>query len=103
MPENCKENQRDCPYLPRIEALEKDNQHNKDAHKEFYSKLESSHTTVALIEERVNQIKEDTEEIKENMQELKSKPAKMWENIVEKAVWAVCAAVIAFLLGRVGL
>lgn len=103
MGEKCTDNPRDCPLLPRIEALEKDSEHNKDAHKEFYSKLEGSHTAVALIEERMAQIKEDTEEIKESVQELKDKPAKRWESIVEKAIWAVIAAVIAFLLGRVGL
>lgn len=103
MHENCAENTRDCPLLPRIEALEKDNEHNKDAHKEFYNRLERHHTNMALIEERMTQIKGDTEEIKETVQELKEKPGKRWESVVEKAVWAVCAAVIAFLLGRVGL
>ncbi len=34
---------------------------------------------------------------------LETKPAKRWESIVDKAIWAVCAAVIAFLLARVGL
>ena len=33
----------------------------------------------------------------------RDKPVRRWESLVEKAVWAVCAAVIAFLLGRVGL
>lgn len=89
--------------LPRIEALERDGQHNKEAHKEFYERLEGSNTAVALIEERVTQIKEDTGEIKVSVQELKDKPGKRWEAVVEKALWAVCAAVIAFLLGRVGL
>ncbi len=103
MPEKCSEPGRECPLLPRVEALEKDSEHNKDAHKEFYSKLEGSHTAVAVIEERLDQIRSDTEEIKESVQELKDKPARRWENIVEKAIWAVCAAVIAFLLGRVGL
>ena len=101
MPEACNPN--DCPLLPRVEALERDSAHNKEAHKEFYSKLEGSHTAVALIEERMTQIKEDTEEIKESVRELKDKPAKRWEGLVEKALWAICAAVIAFLLGRVGL
>lgn len=96
----CPEN---CPYLPRIEALEKESQHNKDAHKEFYGKLESSNTSIALIEQRLNQIKEDTEEIKETVQVMKDKPGKRWDGFVEKAAWAVCAAVIAFLLGRIGL
>lgn len=92
-----------CPLVPRIEALERDSEHNKEAHKDFYSRLENSHTAVALIEERMSQIKADTEEIKEAVQEMKDKPAKRWDGIVEKAIWAVIAAVIAFLLARVGL
>ena len=101
MPEKCQETS--CPYLPRIEALERDSEHNKNAHKEFYGKLENSRTTVALIEERMAQIKADTEEIKAAVQELKAKPAKRWEGLAEKILWAVCAAVIAFLLAQVGL
>ena len=46
-----------CPLEARVEALERDSEHNKDAHKDFYARLESSHTSVALIEERVCQIK----------------------------------------------
>ena len=34
---------------------------------------------------------------------LESKPGKRWESIVDKVIWAVCAAVIAFLLGKFGL
>jgi predicted transcriptional regulator len=100
----------DCPLLPRVAALEQDSAHNKEAHKEIYQKLDASHTSVAVIEERLNQIKEDTEEIKtalqaerKTVQELRDRPGKRWEGIVDKAIWAVCAAVIAFLLGRVGL
>jgi len=100
MPDKCLE---PCPYLARIEALEDESRHNKEAHKEIYGKLEASHTSVALIEQRLDQIKEDTEEIKTTVQVMRDKPAKRWEGLVEKALWAVCAAVIAFLLARVGL
>ena len=110
MPEKCTDTPRDCPYLPRIEALESEAAHNKEAHKEIYQKLDASHTSVAVIEERLNQIKEDTEEIKTALQEeknavqeLRDKPGKRWESVADKAIWAVCAAIIAFLLGRVGL
>lgn len=101
MPEKC--NDANCPLIPRVEALERDSEHNKEAHKEFYNKLEGSSTSVALINERMNQIKDDTEEIKETVREMKDKPGKRWDGIVDKVIWAVCAAVIAFLLGRVGL
>jgi len=97
---DCNEN---CPYLPRIEALEEESRHNKEAHKEMYGRLEASHTSVALIEQRLDQIKEDTEEIRETVQVMRDKPGKRWDGLVEKALWAVCAAVIAFLLAKVGL
>ena len=103
MPEKCSESPRDCPLLPRIETLEQDSKHNKDAHKEFYGKLEASHTNVALIEQQLHQIKGDTEEIKKSVQDMKEKPAKRWESLVEKAIGAVALAVIAYLLGKVGL
>lgn len=103
MPEKCTDNPRDCPYAARIAALEEEIEHNKDAHKTFYEKLGKSGTSVALIEQRLEQIKDDTAEIKSTVRSLESKPAKRWESIADKALWAVCAAVIAFLLGRVGL
>lgn len=103
MPEKCTDYPRDCPFEARIVALEEELDRNKASHKEFYEKLERSHTSVALIEQRLDQIKEDTAEIKNSVQTLKEKPAKRWDGIVDKALWALCAAVIAFLLGRVGL
>lgn len=103
MPEKCTDNPRDCPMLPRIEALEAESAHNKEAHKEFYARLDASHTSVAVIEERLNQIKDDTEDIKTALQEVRDKPGRRWDGMVDKAIWAVCAAVIAFLLARIGL
>ena len=110
MSENCPDSAKTCPFRARIEALEQEIVHNKDAHKEFYNRLDASHTSVAVIEERLNQIKEDTEEIKASLQaeksavqELRDKPGKRWEGIVDKAIWAVAAAVTAWMLRGGGL
>lgn len=103
MPDKCTDNPRDCPLLPRVEALETDAAHNKEAHKEIYSRLDESHTAVAVFDEKLKQIKDDTQEIKATVQEMKDKPGRRWDGIVDKTIWAVLAAVIAFLLGRVGL
>ena len=46
MPEICTDNPRDCPLLPRIEALEQDSAHNKESHKEIYQKLEDRKSVV---------------------------------------------------------
>ena len=100
MPDNCREA---CPYLHRIETLEQDSERNKRAHKDFYDRREKSHTSVALIEERIGQVKADTEEIKLAVQELRAKPGKRWDGIVDKLIWAVLGGVVAFLMARIGL
>lgn len=94
MPENCSS---DCPMASRIEALEADSRHNKEAHKEFYSGAEASRTASALLEEKVKQIKADTEEIKENVQALKDKPGKRWESLVGYVLSAIAGAFILWL------
>jgi hypothetical protein len=34
---------------------------------------------------------------------LEAKPAKRWDSFVEKVIWAVVAAVVGFLLAKIGL
>lgn len=48
-------------------------------------------------------VKGDLAEIKQDVKTLTDKPGKRWDSIVEKLIWAVLAAVVAFVLGRVGL
>lgn len=95
MPEKCGDLA--CPLLPRVEALEDESKHNKEAHKEFYSKLEASHTTVAVIEERLDQIREDTAEIKGSVQEINDKPGKRWEALIACIASAIAGAFVLWL------
>ena len=76
----------------RVETLE-DRQNNLD-------KLVSTVSALAAREERVEL---DVKEIKADVKTLTEKPAKRYDGLVDKAVWAVLAAVIAFVLGRIGL
>lgn len=99
-----------CVMKSRIEALEKDSERNQKTHKEFFGRFEEIGERMARTDERYTQIKTDTAEIKasvreanEAIQKLNEKPGKRWEGIVDKAIWAVCAAVIAFLLAKIGL
>ena len=48
-------------------------------------------------------LRQDVSEMRDDVDELKSKPAKRWESITEKVIWALMAAVIGFALARVGL
>lgn len=55
-----------------------------------------------LATDQVN-MKKDIVEIKTDVKALTSIPSKRWEAIVEKVVLVVVGAVIAFILGKVGL
>lgn len=62
-------------------------------------KLVSSVSALAVREERMES---DVKEIKADVKSLTSKSGKRWDDLVDKAIWAVAAAAIAFLLGSAG-
>lgn len=110
MNEKCTDNPRDCPLLPRVEALEKANDVHSETHREIFRRVGDLESMTAVQDTQLKNIDEKLDEIKENdkailakVDALEAKPGKRWEGIVDKALWAVCAAVIAFLLGRLGL
>lgn len=132
--DKCTENPRDCPLMPRVEALERANEQHGATHRELYDRLRELERLEGIqgeqyknimekfdaLSKSLDEMKRDSkaiaeklpalthkveqlENVSDDVDELKGKPAKRWESIVDKAIWAVCAAVIAFLLGRVGL
>lgn len=110
MPENCTNNPRDCPLVPRVEALERANEQHSATHREIFRRLGALETATAVQDEKLDSMDKKLEDISavqktilSKVEALEAKPGKRWEELVGKAIWAVCAAVIAFLLGRVGL
>lgn len=103
MAEKCTDNPRDCPLIPRVEALERANEQHSATHREMFDRLRGLETLSAVQENKLDSILTKLDNLTGKVEGLETKPAKRWESIVEKALWAVCAAVIAFLLGRVGL
>ena len=99
MNDNCA----DCPLVPRVEALEEANRQHSATHREMFDRLRTLETLSAVQENKLDTILKKLDEITAKVDALESRPAKRWEGLVEKSIWAVCAAVIAFLLGRVGL
>jgi len=57
----------------------------------------------AVQEVQYTTILEKLDDLAGKVDSLEAKPGKRWEAIVDKVIWAVCAAVIAFLLARIGL
>lgn len=103
MAEKCTDNPRDCPLIPRVEALERANEQHSATHREMFKRIGDLERVSDVQENKLDTILKKLDELTEKVEALEAKPGKQWESLVEKALWAVCAAVIAFLLGRVGL
>ena len=65
--------------------------------------LHSLATSVAVMVEQMKQINTNVTTLKEEVEELKEKPAKRWDSLVEKALWAVVGAMLAYVLSQIGL
>lgn len=59
---------------------------------------EQKHQTEAM-----SNIKQSVTDLDKKVDAIERKPGKRWDAIVDKAIWAVLAAVIAFVLAKVGL
>lgn len=73
-------------------------------------KLEGEHealhqlvTSVQVLATRITTMEQDVKETRNDVKTLTEKPGKRWDSIVEKIIWAVLSAGIAFLLARIGL
>lgn len=89
--------------MTEVEARSKSNAHRLDDVEKRQDNLDKLTTSVSLLAEREERMESDVKEIKSDVKTLAEKPAKRWEAVVEKALLAVVAAVVAYFLGRMGL
>lgn len=91
--QRCKSNGR------RIEKLEKDHEalHSMAASLEVMAN-EQKHQTEAIAG-----VKEDMGRLESKVDVLERKPAKRWEGFVDKLIWGVAGAVLAFILAQIGI
>ena len=91
--------QRDCLGLQKANMLEKQmsewREASRSTHKELFDRMRELEKAEAARNELDRLIAWQEAE--------QAKPKKRWEAIVDKSVWAVLAAVIAFALARIGL
>jgi hypothetical protein len=89
--------------LTEVEERSKSNTHRLDEVEKRQDNLDRLATSVSLLAEREERVENDVKEIKCDVKSLAEKPGKRYDSLVDKVIWAVLAAVIAFILGRVGL
>lgn len=101
MPDICNSN--DCPLEPRVSALERSNEQHGKTHREMFDRMRALETSDAVQNAHYKAIDTKLDELTVMVKELTGKSGKRWDGLVEKALWAVAAAVIAFLLAKIGL
>lgn len=89
--------------LTEVEERSKSNTHRLDEVEKRQENLDKLTTSVSLLAEREERVESDVKEIKSDVKSLAEKPAKRWDTLTETIFLTVAAAVIAYLLGRVGL
>lgn len=60
-------------------------------------------TSVSVMAEQLKNMTKSVTTLTSEVEELKDKPGKKWESLVDKIIWAVAGAVLAFLLAKIGL
>lgn len=73
-------------------------------------KLESEHevlqklaTSTAVMAEQIKTMNANVQTLNSKVDKLEEKPAKRWEGLVDKIIWAIAAALIGFALAKIGL
>lgn len=107
MHDNC--SQDNCPLIPRVEALEESNKQHSATHREMFGRLgalerisDVQENKLDNIEDKLDDIQTDNKSILQKVEALEAKPGKRWESTVDKVIWAVVGAVIAFLMYKAG-
>lgn len=88
--------------LTELEERSKSNSHRIDDLERRQDNLDDLVGTVKVLAVREEAVENDVKEIKKDVKSLTMKPAKRWDDLVDKIVWTLVAAAIGFMLARLG-
>ena len=83
--------------------LAKSNKKRIDNLEEEQKELRNLTTAVSQMVIEQKNMRDDLVEMKNDVKQIKEKPGKRWDMIAEKVLTLVTAAVVAWMLGQIGL
>lgn len=89
--------------LTEVEDRSKSNTKRIDEMEKRQDNLDELVGTVKVLADREERIESDVREIKSDLKEVTNKPAKRWDSLVTQVITLVVAAVVGFLLAKIGL
>ena len=89
--------------LTEVEERTKSNTHRIDDLERRQDNLDELVSTVKVLAVREENVESDVKEIKSDVKNLADKPAKRWESLVGTVLTTIVAAVVGFLLAKLGM
>jgi hypothetical protein len=89
--------------LTEVEERSRSNTHRLAEVEKRQDDLDELVSTVKVLAVREENVENDVKEIKADVKSLTIKPGQRWDSLVDKIIWAVAGAVLAYVLSRVGL
>lgn len=89
--------------LTEVEERSKSNTHRIDKLSARQDALDELVSTVKVLATREENVEKDVKEIKLDVKGLTDKPGKRWDSLVEKIILTIAAALVGFILAKIGL
>jgi chromosome segregation ATPase len=89
--------------LTEVETRSKSNSHRLDKLEESTEAINRLATSMEVMAERQEQVAETVGKLDTKVTALEKKPAKRWDDLVDRILWAVVAAFVGFVLAQLGL
>lgn len=89
--------------VQRVDDRSKSNAHRLDDVEKKLEDNEQMLASIARLDQRQKDMDTDVKEIKADVKALAGKPAKRWESIVDKALMAIVAALVGYVVLKLGL
>lgn len=89
--------------LAETEARSKSNQHQIEEVKQQLHDLSALTASVEKLASNQTHMDNDLKEIKADVKTLAEKPAKKWDGLMDKILWALLGGLIAYAMASLGL
>lgn len=89
--------------LTEVEERSKSNSHRIDTLEKRQDDLDELVGTVKVLAVREENVESDVKVIKSDVKSLTGKSGKMWDAIVEKIIFIIVAAVVGYILAKIGM
>ena len=89
--------------LTAVEQRSKSNTHRIEKLEETTEAINKLATTMEVMVSKQEQVAETVEKLDSKVSAIEAKPVKRVDGLIDKIIWAVCAAVIAYVLSQIGL